>query len=167
MAYDETCLFIRAGITQKHQVQNGLLLCGNCHDEFDILKRYVDVVDDKLVVKVVNETNDENDVNYKSATKGLKGSRRDQLEFLPDNRQPIETNGEMALYFVENYPNKLPNRNALEFHKTACMIWRMGGGAETDDEYCSDDEDVGPVDTAALKRRFQIQDSAETLNIVS
>jgi hypothetical protein len=41
----------------------------------------------------------------------------------------------------------------------------MAGGAEPDDEYCSDDEDdLGPVDTAALKRRFNIQDSSETLN---
>jgi HNH endonuclease len=167
MAYNETSLFIRAGITQKHEVQNGLLLCGNCHDEFDLLKRYVDFIDDKLVVKVVNETNDENDVNYRSATKGLKGSRRDQLEFVPDNRQPIETNGEMALYFVQNNPTKLPNREALEFHKVACMIWRMAGGAETDEEYCSDDEDLVPVDTTALKRRFKVQYSAETLNIVS
>jgi hypothetical protein len=51
MAYDESSLLQRAGMTQKHQVQNGLLLCNKCHGEFDQLKRYVDVVDDKLVVK--------------------------------------------------------------------------------------------------------------------
>ncbi|KAJ2987528.1 hypothetical protein HDV02_006081, partial [Globomyces sp. JEL0801] len=162
MACDESSILQRAGLTQKHQVQNGLLLCRNCHSEFDILKQYVDVDDDKLVVKVVNETNDENDVNYRRATKGLKGSRYSELEFFQDNRQPIESNGDMVLYFVENNPTKLPNRRALEFHKAACMIWRMAGGAETDEEYCSDDEDLSPVDTAALKRRFNIQDSAET-----
>ena len=42
-------------------MQNGLLLCKNCHGEFDALKRYVDVAGDKLVLKVVNETNDPND----------------------------------------------------------------------------------------------------------
>jgi hypothetical protein len=84
-----------------------------------------------------------------------------------DNRQAVETNGDVALYFVQNNPTKFPNRNALEFHKAACMIWRMAGGAETDEEYCSDDEDLGSVDTVALKRRFKIQYSAETLNIVS
>jgi hypothetical protein len=72
----------------------------------------------------------------------------------------------MALYFVDNNPTNLPNRNALEFHKAACLIWRMAGGAEPDKEYCSDDDDLAPVDTAALKRRFNVQDSAETLNIV-
>ncbi|KAJ8323127.1 hypothetical protein O5D80_008185 [Batrachochytrium dendrobatidis] len=38
--------------------------------------------------------------------------------------------------------------NALEFHKTACLIWRMAGGVESDDEYCPYDDDDGctPVD---------------------
>ncbi|KAH6569821.1 hypothetical protein BASA50_002177 [Batrachochytrium salamandrivorans] len=168
MAYDEASLFVRARITQKHQVQNGLLLCGNCHDEFDLLKRYVDVADDKLVVKVVNETNDENDLDYKSAVLTTQSIRTTQkaLFWSSDNRQIVETNGEMALYFAQNNPTKLPNRKALEFHKAACMIWRMAGGAETDEEYCFDVEEMVPVDTAALKRRFNVQDSAETLNIV-
>ncbi|KAJ2987527.1 hypothetical protein HDV02_006080, partial [Globomyces sp. JEL0801] len=52
MASDESSILQRAGLTQKHQVQNGLLLCRNCHSDFDILKQYVDVDDDKLVVKV-------------------------------------------------------------------------------------------------------------------
>jgi hypothetical protein len=72
----------------------------------------------------------------------------------------------MALYFFDNDTTLLPNRNALEFHKTACLIWRMAGGAEIHDECCSDD-DIGPVDTVALKRRFNIHDSAETLHIVT
>ncbi|KAJ8326386.1 hypothetical protein O5D80_005140 [Batrachochytrium dendrobatidis] len=172
MAYDEDSLFIRAGITQKHQVQNGLLLCNKCHGQFDKLKRYVDVADDKLVVKVVNETNDTTSnkhKEWKDTVRVLKGNRMLWQENWTDidNRQSMESNGEMALYFVQNNPTKLPNRNALEFHKTACMIWRMAGGAETDDEYCSDDDDLVPVDTAALKRRFKLQDSDETLNIVS
>jgi hypothetical protein len=42
----------------------------------------------------------------------------------------------------------------------------MAGGADSDDDYCSDDEDeLGPVDTAALKRRFNIHDSEATLNM--
>jgi predicted GTPase len=47
------------------------------------------------------------------------------------------------------------------------LIWRVAGGAETDKEYCSDEEHLVPVDTAALKRRFKVQDSAETLNIAN
>jgi hypothetical protein len=62
-----------------------------------------------------------------------------------DGRQAVEANGEMALYFVVNNPATLPNRKALEFHKAACLIWRMAGGVEVDDECCSDDDDFIPV----------------------
>ncbi|OAJ45345.1 hypothetical protein BDEG_28492 [Batrachochytrium dendrobatidis JEL423] len=58
MAYNEPSILLRSGLTQKHQIQNGLLLCIKCHDQFGKLKQYVDVVDDKLVIKVINETND-------------------------------------------------------------------------------------------------------------
>jgi hypothetical protein len=172
MTYDESSLLQRAGLTQKHQGQNGLLLCNKCHSQFDKLKRYVDVVDDKLVVKVVNETNDETSdkhKEWKDNVRMLKMVRSCWQENWTDidDRRAVETNGEIALHFVQNNPTKLPNRQALEYHKAACMIWRMAGGAETDEEYCSDDEDFVPVDTAALKRRFKVQDSAETLNIVS
>ena len=103
-----------------------------------------------------------------SATKGLKVSRRGQIEFVPDSRLAVETNGEMALYFLIHDQRLQPNRKALEFHKTACLIWRMAGGAESVDEHCSDDEeDLGIVDTAALKSRFNIKDSVETLNVIN
>ena len=36
--YDESSLFERTGLKQKHQVQNGLLLCSKCHGQFDKLK---------------------------------------------------------------------------------------------------------------------------------
>jgi hypothetical protein len=42
----------------------------------------------------------------------------------------------------------------------------MAGGAEPNEDYCSDDDDLDPVDTGALKKRFNIQDSAETLNLL-
>ncbi|KAJ3359365.1 hypothetical protein HDU91_004944, partial [Kappamyces sp. JEL0680] len=131
------------------------------------LKHYVDVVDDKMVVKVINETDDEKSLIYRRIVKRLRGSRRDEEEFFNDNRLVIEPNGEMALYFVDNNPHTLPNRKALEFHKTACLIWRLAGGADPDEEYCSDDDDLGPVDTQALKRRFNIQDSEDTRPVLS
>ena len=34
----------------------------------------------------------------------------------------------------------LPNRMAFEFDKVACLTWRMAGGVEPDDEYCSDND---------------------------
>jgi hypothetical protein len=170
IAYDENSLLQRAGLTQKHQVQNGLLLCNKCHSQFDKLLLYVDVVDDKLVLKVVNQTNDPTDGNWQSMMDRLRYAREGELRIqnnvaCKDGRVAVESDGEMALYFVHDNPSILPNRDALDFHKAACLIWRMAGGAEPDeDEYCSDDEQ-GPVDTSALRKRFNLpaQDSSSTL----
>ncbi|KAK5667882.1 hypothetical protein QVD99_004933 [Batrachochytrium dendrobatidis] len=171
VAYNESPILLRAGLTQKHQVQNGLLLCSGCHIEFDSLKQYVDVVDDKLVVKVVNETNDptsEKHMNWIEAIESLKDTRFGKQRRLPEfsNRQAVESNGEMALYFVLGDPTLQPNRDALEFHKTACLIWRIAGGAESDDEYCPYDDDDGctPVDYRS-KSIEKWMDSSATLII--
>jgi hypothetical protein len=101
LAYDESSLFQRAGLTQKHQVQNGLLLCSICHSQFDKLKRYVDFADDKLVVKVVNETNDEGDENFVEIVGAIKANRNFYGIKWNDKRQAMENNGEMALYFLQ------------------------------------------------------------------
>ena len=172
VAYDEPSLLARAGLTQKHQVQNGLLLCIKCHSNFDKLKRYVDVVDDKLVVKVVNHSvlgNDDKHREWQRDVRNLRGMRRLNEEDWTDidNRQAVEPNGEMALYFVLNNPTKLPNRQALEFHKAACLIWRMAGGAESEDEHCpDDDDDYVPVDYRS-KSIEKWMDSSATLVIES
>ena len=172
VAYDEPSLMLRAGLTQKHQVQNGFLLCKVCHGEFDQLQRYVDVVDDKLVVKVVNYSvlrNDEKHREWEETVEDLqvvRGNRQKRWTRI-DNRQAVEPNGEMALYFVLNNPTRLPNRDALEFHKAACLIWRMAGGAESEDEHCpDDDDDYVPVDYRS-KNIEKWMDSSATLVIES
>ena len=58
-----------------------------------------------------------------------------------DNRQPTNQDGEMELFFLKNDQGLQPNHKALEFHKTACLIWRMAGGAEEEEEHCPDDDD--------------------------
>ena len=147
-------------------------MCVKCHKRFDLLSHYVDVVDDKLAVKVINETNDTSSDEYEK-WEMVFGSLLALRNFLHKyiskmgNRRVVESNGEMALYFADDDPKKQPNRKALEFHKAACLIWRMAGGAEPDEDYCSDDEDVDPVvDTAALRKRFNLPAhySSATLN---
>ena len=169
VAYGEPSVLARAGLTQKHQVQNGMLLCIKCHGEFDQLKRYVDVVDDKLVVKVVNYSvlgNDEKHEEWDETVRRLKGERFNSQRRWTD-RQAVEPNGEMALYFVLNNATRLPNRNALEFHKAACLIWRMAGGAESEDEQCpDDDDDYVPVDYRSKSIEKWV-DSSATLVIES
>lgn len=147
IVFKEQSVLERAGLTQKHQVQNGLLLCSNCHDDFDRLQRYVDVVDEKLVVKLINNSalpNDHKHTEWERAVRDLKGARRLREEDWTD-RQAVEPNGEVALYFVRNNATKLPNRAALKFHKAACLIWRMSGGAESEDEHSSNDDHEGHV----------------------
>jgi hypothetical protein len=141
--YDEPSLFQRTGLKQKHQVQNGLLLCALCHREFDGLKRFVDVVDDMLVVKVVNETNDETNLDWIAKVKSIEALRRTGQEIFVEfkSREVVTSNGEMVLYFINSTPLILPNREALKFHKAACLIWRMAGGAEPEEEYCPDCDD--------------------------
>ncbi|EGF83571.1 hypothetical protein BATDEDRAFT_22381 [Batrachochytrium dendrobatidis JAM81] len=130
VAYNESPILLRAGLAQKHQIQNGLLLCINCHSRF--------------ALRIANE--------------------EDWARI--DNRQAVESNGEMALYFVLDDPTLQPNRDALEFHKTACLIWRIAGGAESDDEYCPHDDDDGctPVDYRS-KSIEKWMDSSATLII--
>ncbi|KAJ3249949.1 hypothetical protein HK103_004233 [Boothiomyces macroporosus] len=164
---DENSVLTRCGLQNKHQIQNGLLLCSVCHGQFDKLKRYVDGVDGMLVVKVVNEAND-NDVTsekyeeWELKVDSIRVVRGAMKKKFPD-RQATLDNGEMPLYFVDNNAAIQPSRAALAFHKTACLIWRMAGGAEPQDEECSDDEELGPVNTAELKRRFNIHESTDTL----
>jgi len=147
-----------------------MLLCIKCHGEFDQLKRYVDVVDDKLVVKVVNYSvlgNDDKHRDWEIAFGKLKNDRLFMSRYWSDGRQGVEPNGEMALYFALNNPTRLPNRDALEFHKAACLIWRMAGGAESEDEHCpDDDDDYIPVDYRS-KSIEKWMDSSATLVIES
>jgi hypothetical protein len=148
IAVDETSILVRAGLAYKNLVQNGLWLCKKCHSRFDNLKRYVDVLaedeDVKLVVKVVNATNDPTNDKHRvwlDAIKKIESDRsilQHRWESI-DNRRVKEGDGEMTLYFMPGKATELqPNREALKFHKAACTIWKMAGGAE---EGCPDDED--------------------------
>ena len=168
--FDETALFERTGLKQKHQVQNGLLLCSICHGEFDALKRYIYVVDDKMMVRVVNGTIDANNLEWidtcETIKDGRSGKKRRYVEFR--NREVVNSNNEMELYFLTDNASSLPNRQALEFHKTACLIWRMAGGGESEDEHCPDDELIFvPSGYDDSKVRKWLKDSNDTLNMAS
>jgi hypothetical protein len=82
------------------------------------------------------------------------------------SRQVVNDKGEMELYFINEDPARLPNRKALEFHKTACLIWRMAGGAESDEEYCPSDYDSNCAPSGIKSKIIYkwIEDSNVTLN---
>ncbi len=69
-------------------------------------------------------------------------------------RQILDCNGEMPLYFVKNDPTLAPKRTALNFHKTACLIWKMAGGAdvEVDDDKEEDSNGIGELVGEKLRR---------------
>ncbi|KAI9353851.1 hypothetical protein BDR26DRAFT_796851 [Obelidium mucronatum] len=174
--YDELGLFQRAGLKQKHQIQNGLLLCGNCHDQFGLLKQYVDVVGEQLVLRIINadEKDPEKSREWRAAVGGVQASRQNQkLAFWnesdnnnDDERQVLD-NHEMVLYFIKTNPDIQLNKRALEFHKAACLIWKMAGGAQEDEEICPDDNNedgiIGVSDDIKLTRTREWLHSCSTL----
>jgi len=165
MDIDERSVFQRAGLTQKHQVQNGLLLCANCHNEFDSLEKYVDIEENRMLVKIVNQSNDENDTEWKRIVKRLKYARKSDEEYWVDvdNRKALDEDCEMRLWFVNKDEDLLPNKIALEMPKTACLIWRMAGGAEPDEEECPDEDDNLSI-SLNFKTRILNWSSNVTLN---
>ena len=160
--HDEQSIFQRTGLHSKHQVQNGMLLCSVCHGEFDALKRYVDVIveengDVKYVLKIVKGLRESDEEEWRRIVRDVRIDRQKRLEDFSDGRGALDDEANMCLWFMNPTscvesdretrsrrvlePEDLrPNFKALEFHKTACLIWCMAGGAEEDEEFCSDDD---------------------------
>jgi hypothetical protein len=153
----------RAGLISKHQVQNGLLLCSACHGEFDLLKYYVDIAQANNeviyfleIVKGKLQTEEEwvKIINY---TKDL---RRAALNNFPSDRRVVEDDGRIRLWFMKpfgdsNHTEDLrPKVEALAYHKTACLIWRMAAQGENDDAYFPewDDDDCGNENVFSQQR---------------
>ena len=143
VAHVQSALF-KTGI-DINAMQNGLCLCMICHTRFDKLEHYIDITDkNQPVVRLVNKskTNDPNDKDYKLTLEKLQSDRQFYVErdSTLGNRRAVEDNGDMKIYFQDNDPSLQPNKTLLEFHKIACLIWRLAGGAEPVD-YDSYDED--------------------------
>jgi hypothetical protein len=152
--YDEQSIFQRVGLQSKNQVQNGLYLCILCHRQFDKLKRYVDVVVEengnlKYVVKIVKGLRESDEADWDEVVELIRATRKVKKRRKYPDRE-VETNGDFALWFMNPFQdpendhasisNRVvepvdlrPNIKALEFHKTACLIWRMAAGAEDED----------------------------------
>ena len=55
----------------------------------------------------------------------------------------MSSGGEYRIYFINQTDGNLPNKSALDFHKAACLIWQMAGGAFEDVEECSKWRTIG------------------------
>ena len=75
--------------------------------------------------------------------------------------QPTDIDGDIVLHFLDSNPENLPNVHALGFHKAACLIWRMAGGAEPEELPADeDDDDIGASPRAPITQE-EPEDSLE------
>ncbi|KAJ3344682.1 hypothetical protein HDU83_004940, partial [Entophlyctis luteolus] len=142
-------LLSRANLDSIYRVQNGILLCKVCHGEFDALHYYFDVVDGCLVAKVVNLTNDRNR-EYVNIIGKIEHNRNGFILRDPEfaGRNALDANNELLVSFVDDNTANHPNHTALAFHKAACLIWKMAGAADYNDD---DGMDEGSVDSLLAK----------------
>ncbi|KAI8928028.1 hypothetical protein BC831DRAFT_450135 [Entophlyctis helioformis] len=143
VAQDVDAVFTRAGLRWMHQVQNGMLLCVKCHDDFDNLKAYIDEVDGDLVVAFAVTSHEQQLGLRMNPIRKLSGRRRlEQDEWARrDRRTQPEDDQVLRIRFLTDDAASRPNRTALEFHKAACLIWKMAGAGYPDEEYCDFDDE--------------------------
>ncbi|KAJ3009432.1 UNVERIFIED_CONTAM: hypothetical protein HDU68_002707, partial [Siphonaria sp. JEL0065] len=125
---------------------------------------------EQLVLKVVNENerDEEMTTEWRRKIRILRGYRvlNEEDWAAIDRRHATNPDGEMVLYFASSNHTIQPCRQALEFHKAACLIWKMAGGAEDDEEECPDDNYDGMIgfsDPVKLARTREWQNSSATL----
>ena len=141
---DIDSLFASTEISHIHSVQNGLLLCSICHGLFDALSMYVEDNGDRMLVKYVNPTHDPKNQQWCRRMENLVKDRQGRLWRILDIRSPMDSDGGMRLWFASRDKRLRPSVAALELHKRACMIWRLAGGAESEDEVCFLEKDTVP-----------------------
>ena len=152
---DESFSYLhQAGLEDKHQVQNGLLLCMRCHDKFSMLMLHLEVCDDdQLLINSAAMMESKTCIGI-AVIKSLRKMRIDDVD-----KVGFKNGREMALHFSSKDATQFPSRKALEFHRRACLIWEKAQGADEEFRTYYDDEDFEcPINTAALKRRFKIKD---------
>jgi hypothetical protein len=153
----------RCGLESIHQVQNGLWLCKKCHGNFDDLEWYVESDQGvngvpRYFVRVIAGFDREE-------------SAAEQREFLIGNREmtarinklfnrsPADPDGTILIYFKRptTDPSILPNVEALHYHRAACLIWEMAGGAEDEEECCSDLDSCDPEPEVSTHTRELVE----------
>ncbi|KAI8832984.1 hypothetical protein BJ741DRAFT_710562 [Chytriomyces cf. hyalinus JEL632] len=111
-------LLNRAGLDSVYQAQNGVHLCAICHGQFHSLGIFM-----MHIGRICRTT-----------------PVGDKVDF-----DAIERHKELPVEFAIDDTSKHPNRAALAFHKTACLIWRMAGALDDrDSDYWN--YDTGSVD---------------------
>lgn len=128
----------RANMKNVDQVQNGLWLCGSDHLAFDALQYYIDTFSDEngnLLYEVKSVVKDPKEAEYRlHRIKHNRAFENIRLgRYLHDG---------LYLYFDLEEKDTYPSVAALNFHKAACLVWRMAGGAvEIESDFLDDSDD--------------------------
>jgi hypothetical protein len=167
----ESVLLDRFGLDDVYQVQNGLFLCSSCHGLFDFLQQYVDEVEGVFVLKIINmsKTNDKTSdehKNWEARVETFKDARkRWQPSYVSLDERNVPVNEELVLHFFDNDPLKFPNKKAVAFHKAACLIWRMAGGADLEDvESFQGDDDTDGKAIPAFENRSNVETATNSFS---
>ncbi|TPX44061.1 hypothetical protein CcCBS67573_g10430 [Chytriomyces confervae] len=158
-------LLERAGMWSVFQVQNGVLLCARCHILFDALEQYIDVVDGRLIAKIVNRTNDPNDKEYIRRLEYLTVIRAIRKKY-QHHADITDSPSEMPVYIPLVDETTHPNHTALAFHKAACLIWKLAGaGAVNEDDWSGDGEDEVENRLAMVASRLEDLVKTSTVSV--
>jgi hypothetical protein len=143
-------LFAKCGIQGMYHITNGLLLCSICHGRFDKLQAFVEATDaGYFFVPSVNLTDAEEMHRLYSYLTFDKAKIKMQTTVpIPDKEATLQ---ELVLYGKLDFhgskpdepptPNRLPNKLALLYHKAACFIWSMAGGADPEEDSDKEGDD--------------------------
>ena len=164
MEHDTDSILIRSELESLYDVRNGICLCKNCHDDFDQLVAYIETGSEPWHVEYIDRGTCIAEENYARAVSGRNICAK-RLK-----RKPL-INDVLYLDFGNDDSTK-PSQIALQFHKTACLIWKMAGGADKPIEDDLDDVDDGeweedlkqvPYDTGNLERADRMNMFFESL----
>jgi hypothetical protein len=136
-------MLAKCDINDMHHITNGLQLCSNCQGQFDSFKVFVEVSEtDHFFIPSVNL----NDTEQVRQEYYLRARRKRENVVEPDKGATLQelcSLGKLELPGSPSNqppkPEELPNKLALKYHKAACLIWQMAGGADPEED--SDDEE--------------------------
>ena len=138
----------RSKISNFYDVKNGICLCAKCHDYFDKLVFYVNTDSEPWCVEFIEKGDD----GVKKFKIRIFNSRKTESVFV--HKQPRD-DGVLDVQFGTKR-SIWPSKVALNFHRAACLIWKMAGGAEIptfeefDDDEWDDSLERMPYDTGKL-----------------
>jgi HNH endonuclease len=152
-----------------NSLQNGLLLCSDCHSHFDALKLWFDVEEDRNNQTIYRACGRERIIMVKPDWRVTNTKHSFQKEIVQGQLDrcgtTIEEETEDGLFscFPSNEASYWPNAQTLAFHKKAGLIWKFSAGSGEFEEYDYDNtpEDGIVVVQKAIKKLERFAEESE------